>query len=278
MKTLSVEEIQQVSLAVLERVDSFCKKHGIRYWISDGTLIGAIRHKGFIPWDDDLDITMPRPDYERFVREFEDDDEYRLFAPQRRNCYLTYARVCEMKRTCLKQENIWTDGETGVGIDVIPLNGAPSTAVEFMTVFNETQHILDMLVYCRHALSPIDISSCRSGFACLKTAVRWSLRVFGSRLIRRKIFSLIDKQERLRKSYDFDSSSMCHAMVIYEKRPHFWPKKWFAEVADVDFCGRKFPAPREYDNYLREYYGDYMTPPPEAERETHASRQLAFWR
>ena len=74
MTEMTIEEIQKVSLEILRHIDSFCREHNIQYFLDSGTLIGAARHKGFIPWDDDMDIRMPRPDYERFISEFVDEN------------------------------------------------------------------------------------------------------------------------------------------------------------------------------------------------------------
>lgn len=84
METLSLKDIQGVLLRIMKYIHSFCVENDIKYSLCGGTLIGAIRHKGFIPWDDDIDITIPRPDYDRFVKIFKDSDEFKLFAPERK--------------------------------------------------------------------------------------------------------------------------------------------------------------------------------------------------
>ena len=72
MKAISQEEIRSIQIAILNSVDAFCRKNNLKYSLAYGTLIGAVRHKGFIPWDDDIDIIMPRPDYDRFVAKYKD--------------------------------------------------------------------------------------------------------------------------------------------------------------------------------------------------------------
>ena len=99
MNYLSVKEIQDVLLRIMKYVHTFCVENDIKYSLEGGTLIGAIRHKGYIPWDDDIDIAMPRPYYDKFVKEFIDTDEFKLFTPERNNSYINYARVCDIKNT-----------------------------------------------------------------------------------------------------------------------------------------------------------------------------------
>ena len=70
MKNISVEELKSVQIAILDVVSKYCDEHGIRYWLDGGTLLGAVRHKGYIPWDDDIDLGMLRPDFDRFIHEF----------------------------------------------------------------------------------------------------------------------------------------------------------------------------------------------------------------
>ena len=123
MKSLTIEEIHEETLRVLQVVHEFCVSRGIRYMLHGGTLIGAIRHQGFIPWDDDADVSMPRPDYERFIREFPDSESFKVFAPEKDNCALLYGRICEMKRTYLKSKMAWCDDSPGIGVDIFPLDG-----------------------------------------------------------------------------------------------------------------------------------------------------------
>ena len=97
MKELTLKDLQRIGLQIMKEIDKWCLEHNVSYSLCGGSLIGAIRHKGFIPWDDDIDIVMPRPEYERFVREFRHPDLV-CVAPELQNSYLTFARVCDIKK------------------------------------------------------------------------------------------------------------------------------------------------------------------------------------
>lgn len=280
MKPMSTAEIQGVNLEILSAIDGFCKKHQIMYFLDSGTLIGAIRHKGFIPWDDDADILMPRPDYERFIKEWQDAGDLRLYAPNLRNSYLHYARVCEMRRTYFNQHSIWTLESPGVGVDVFPLDGAPDTLSEFDAHSNKITKLRNELWALR---------SCRTqrvyrhGFrrdlyGFLKDCVHmvgfyWRYLNF-NRLMRHAM----KKIKTVRTKYPFEGSKNCCMIIVTTGRRKFWETEWFDRAIDVEFCGRKFPAPIGYDARLRAEYGDYMRLPPEDQRGGHAACQTMMWR
>ena len=141
MKKMTIEEIHGVNLEILKHIHQYCLQNGYRYNIGWGTLIGAVRHGGFIPWDDDSDIMMPRPDYDRFIKEYEDSSKYRLYAPQRRNSGLAYARLCEMEDTYFGQVNPWTKENPGVGVDIFPIDSLSDDHDQF---FNDTEKLAQM--------------------------------------------------------------------------------------------------------------------------------------
>ena len=117
---MNLGDIQRVSIEILQEIDNFCQKNSIRYSLGYGGLIGAIRHKGCIPWDDDIDIIMPRPDYRRLLNEFNGYfPELEVYAPELDwNYYAPYANVCDT-RTILKEgRNGHRKTELGIKIDI----------------------------------------------------------------------------------------------------------------------------------------------------------------
>ena len=124
MREMSLKDIQGVSLDILNEIHEFCQGNSIRYTLYYGTLLGAIRHNGFIPWDDDVDIAMPRPDYDRFINSYVSKKGYKLFSREineNENVYIPFSRVCEMEKTMVISPIIpWCSSLTGVWIDIFP--------------------------------------------------------------------------------------------------------------------------------------------------------------
>lgn len=276
MKRMTTKEIQDVSLEILKTIDEFCQAHKIRYWLDSGTLIGAIRHRGFIPWDDDLDICMPRPDYERFLNEYKDSAKYKLYAPEKRNCFLFYARLCEMEKTFFQVNAKWATDNPGVGVDIFPVNGAPDTIEEFDTVLELTQKNREALLEYRRLFKVQRFRRSPWGFAkdCVHVISKFTRRA----IWRRHIMSLLAEQVELFRKYDYEKSSHCYYLALSMSRKKYWKRAWFDKLIEVDFCGEKFMAPSGYDERLSAEYGDYMTPPPKSEQVVHSAWQTMWWR
>ena len=133
MKRISFEEAKRVELDILLHVAKFCDEHGLRYFLAYGTLIGAVRHKGFIPWDDDIDIQMPREDYEKLLELYpkeNTDEKYFLLAPEMKGAHHPYAKIIDT-RTVKKELGAKKNNPLGVDIDVFPLDGQPDGDKEF---------------------------------------------------------------------------------------------------------------------------------------------------
>lgn len=121
VRELTLDEVHQAELDLLALIDSFCTQHHLRYYLAYGTLLGAIRHDGFIPWDDDADVWMPREDYDRFLRLFEETDRYRLIQPFQPAYGFAWAKVLD-KRTSYTHERFKMPDDYGLTIDVFPLD------------------------------------------------------------------------------------------------------------------------------------------------------------
>lgn len=155
MKELTLKEIQNLCCDILDEVHRFCTDNGIRYSLAYGSLIGSLRHNGFIPWDDDIDIVMPRPDFNIFCSTFTSDKGLECFPPGGNN-WLAFARVCDTARTIQRSFLPWSaTADTGVWIDIFPLDGMPSDRQEFKTLANNANRIYQREIKIRSAMSHV---------------------------------------------------------------------------------------------------------------------------
>lgn len=259
MTEMTIKDIQNVSLEILKDVHKFCVENDIKYTLFGGTLIGAIRHNGFIPWDDDIDIAMPRPDYDRFVKEYQSPQKYQLFARERqgKNIYIAYARVCEMKRTYVDTERFpWSTFRTGIWIDVFPLDGMPKD----IRLAKKRTRQANRVFY--------KTCTARGFIAAIKKE-----KTFKS-LVKKIILPYYKQWDRLIaicKKEEFESS-VCYSNLsfgVYGIK-EYCSKDVLSGYSLLSFCGEFFFVMNGYDKALTMKYGDYMTLPPiEQQKSLH---------
>ena len=278
MTQMKIDEIHAVNLDILKHLDAFCKAHGIRYWLSSGSCLGAVRHHGFIPWDDDADVSMPRPDYERFLKEYVDSDEYHFFAPEKCDSFLTYGRLCEMKRTFFKPCAPWTPAEyvSGIGVDIFPMDGTDDDEAKYRAVADDCRRLRERIIHERGWLNHQVYRRDVWGFC--KDVVHGAVRVwrrFGAVLRIRRMLDLFRQKATAR---NYDESTTCDELCcIGNPNAHPYKTECFRDVEYVEYCDTLLPIPKGYDAYLKKCYGDYMTPPPPEKRGGH-TYQTMYWR
>ena len=140
MKTISTEELKRIQLDILLVFHDFCIENGLEYSLFAGTLIGAVRHKGYIPWDDDIDICMTRPNYEKFIHSFNGHfPNYYVAAPELDwNYYAPYANVCDNRTLLLEGKNGHNGQEIGVKIDIFPIDGCTSSLTGYLELCKQS--------------------------------------------------------------------------------------------------------------------------------------------
>jgi LPS biosynthesis protein len=236
------EESRKIRLDVLVEVDDFCRKNNLRYFLAFGTLLGAIRHKGYIPWDDDTDIMMPRKDLEIFKRTFKSekykysdvDTEFGYEFPfSRITCNDTYNKQGLIAKYY------------GVNVDLYPIDGLPESDNEINDFFNKYTSLLKPRLFL------IKVRSKLMQFLPIRNIP------FIKFLTKRCVNHL--------KTYDIDYSSK--NMVFDCGR--IYSRSIFEGSVDVEFEGWKFMAPIGWDEFLKTRYGDYMTLPPEDQRHPY---------
>ena len=259
MEILSLPELKKIEFDLLKYFDAFCQKHNIKYFLSNGTLLGAVKYKGFIPWDDDIDVFVPREDYDRLISLFEDDSKFQLVSFERVPSYLfPFAKLCD--RTTLKEEVGFDNGvELGVNMDIFPLDMWEN---DINAAKKEAKRIQRNIFYLTMAkLKKADSKN------ALKRIIK-RLIMFYSKFIGGKHFvKSIDKASRKIKT-EKSNYVGCKAWCIYGDR-EIVPTHVFDSVVDVEFEGGVFPAPIGYDFYLKSLYGDYKKDPPLEKQKTH---------
>lgn len=269
MKELTLKEIQALSCEMLDEVHKFCAGKGIRYSLSYGSLIGAVRHGGFIPWDDDIDLVMPRPDFNLFCSTFTSDKGMRCLPPGG-DSWLAFARVCDTARTRQRSFMPWSKADTGVWIDIFPLDGMPSDRQKFKTLADSASRIYQREIKIRSSLAhdTPDTSLLQKAKQAIKKVTRKGD-------IEKTVGTHIEMLERT--GYEKATHVSQQACADNGTKEYF-PKEWFEDVMLHDFEGRQFFITREYDKVLRACFGNYMQLPPEKDRTAHGGHTKFYWK
>lgn len=264
---IDVNELKKIQLEILQEVHDFCTGNGITYFLSSGTLIGAVRHGGYIPWDDDIDIYMPRTDYDRFIASYNNGDgrntKVRALTTDR-DYYYPYAKV-EDTRTRLIEK---TDSklEIGINIDVFPLDGVPDDQKERVEYFNEIDRLRHMAV-----LKSVSVDWKRRG--AVKNLILIISKIILAGHSQRRIAEKLDS--RLRKNL-LSTEYVCNMPMGNGLKSCFKRKACNSSIA-INFEGRQFMTMSGYDEYLTATYGNYMKLPPENQRVSHHAFE-AYWK
>ena len=262
-KITDIQELRSIQMGILDDVHQYCMEHGLTYFLSSGTLIGAVRHQGYIPWDDDIDIYMPRKDYEQFLRTFKDKTgNYRVLAPSVSEStgsdayYYTFAKVIDTRTLMVEKE---TKGfEIGVFMDIFPVDYVTDNMQERERVFKQKK-LLYKIRRCKISNSnPLQSRLAYIVYKC------WPMTV---KQIERKIQRLIVLQK--------PTHTVCNMTEAGPGIKGCFPADDIAAMVDIEFEGKLYKTMVGYKDYLTRTYGDYMTLPPLEQRVTHHFE--AYW-
>lgn len=276
MSDTQMSSAQICELNIMQHILNICSAHKIEYFILGGTLLGAIRHKGFIPWDDDIDIGMPRPDYNRFIEyaKTELKAPYAIDFYQRgANRHQQYFAKVTDERVKVRLINTDYKNVVPVWVDIFPLDGVPESKA---TLFRWKNHCL--LLAKLFTLSQIKYQYDRKvSVSAAKTKsdkiMRLILRLRLDKLLNAdKLWERLDK--RLQK-YDYASSSRLVNLCGYWHMKEMFPKSVYGHGTDYPFENLQLRGPDDYDIVLRQMYGDYMTPPPPEKRNHHGTELVS---
>jgi lipopolysaccharide cholinephosphotransferase len=249
-----VKELQKLMLDILIQVDKFCRKHNLKYWLDSGTLLGAVRHKGFIPWDDDLDICMPVEDYDRFLEIAPKElPDYLFVQTKKTDKYYKrdFAKVRSSKGKIIeKSDPKNAKFNQGVYIDIFPNITIKNTK------FHKFIHKLLMKLKIKISEGILDLNRFQKHF----------IRNFFIKLTR-----------SLHQGWDTNKNLLVVRSAEFAEYKFILPIRKLLPLKEIEFEGHKFFAPNDTDAYLKLLYGsDYMELPPVEKRKTHSKKIEIF--
>ena len=274
MKELSREEIQQVSLEILKDIHNFCKKNDINYSIAYGTLIGAIRHKGFIPWDEDIDIMMKREDYEKFAKSYKSDKYEYVSYDNNKDCWILFGRVCDTLTTmeCTTTPWIGDDRNYGIWIDVFPIDEAPDDLGEFKQAYGLLNHLYLQSVKVRRVNSK-SIPQMPFKFK-MKT---WFRHQTHPRMLKKSPREFLEYMKMFILSHQGIGHQHYAQMCCADDFKGYLTKKDVEEYIELPFEDTTVMAFKEYDSILTKIFGNYMEEPPQKVKDMTQRKFLRFY-
>ena len=261
-----LKKLRKVQIEIMDYVFDFCEKHDLKIMLYGGTLLGAVRHKGYIPWDDDIDLAMPRADFEKFIELWQDTDKLQLdYYTTNSDYWLPFMKIRNSKTKFIEsdiQENY--NGPTGIWVDIMPFDNASDD-------FNQLAK-----------------NKYRKQFICELIMRKSSIAInFGGGLSNRikdilaKIVPLRCLIKKLYKACASNTDENSPNLVCYhnkmEVQRRTWPRDSIFPLKKVEFADKKYYAPRDCKNFLTSVYGaDYMELPPLDQRKTHHPAFVEF--
>ena len=263
MREVTFEEQRRIQFDILIYFDEYCKQHDLNYSLGEGTLIGAIRHKGFIPWDDDIDLLMPRQDYDRFVNTYK--GKYRLVSLNtEKKWWSCYSRLTN-EDTLVEFEDSRYNYH-GIWISLLPIDNYPDDKKEWNIAKKKIDGYLNIV--------RIKNSYWIKGVSIIRNLIKYPAKI----MLWPFSYNFIGYQcQKLLKSFDKKVTKHKGQMACLWHEPWVFDADLIDGYVEVEFEGRKFPAMKGYDTYLRGQYGDYMKLPPESQRVPKHD-YTAYWK
>ena len=255
------DEVKKIELDILKHIKKVCDENSIRYTLLFGTLIGAVRHHGFIPWDDDIDIGVPMPDYLKLMDILKDDGKYLLKYDMKDKDYTYFHAKLTDRRTIAKEKNKPPKPEIGIWVDIFPISSIPENI--------DTKTYLDALDQANKNVSLSIGSYWVYDPSALKKIIKFFVK--SPKAIYHKLKGEKYWKELRRKLYviePYESAKRVGVVPTIYGEKSIYPAELFKDYYSMKFEDDEFSVIAEYDKYLRMCYGDYMQLPPVEKRKT----------
>lgn len=259
-----LRKLQLIELDMLLEVDRICKKNHIQYNITGGTLLGAVRHGGFIPWDDDADIALLRKEYERFKEACKTDLDTSKFyfqdAWETDGYRWSYGKIRRKNTLYMREYQEHMPYEQGICIDIFPIENIPDN---FIARAFDSFHCFCIRKFFWSEVGRIEEKN---------IIKRWSYQLM-SRIPREKILKHYEYLIKKRNTKETKKVRVA-LMSLSVKKGFGHLKEWYAESAEYSFEGHKLSGIKDYDAFLTYVYGDYLKLPPEEKRKIHPASEI----
>jgi len=270
-KEISIEEQKEIQKGIFESVHNYCKKHGLRYFMTGGTLLGAVRHKGYIPWDDDIDIIMPRSDYQRFIElcEKEPISDNLSIASVYNNKDCIYPFIKVYRNDTVVIEHMSKVFKTGVWLDIFPLDNMSNNYDDAVKLFNEIKRL--------RIIKEAELWGSNNIVSWWKRIILVSYgKVLRTFYPLRHLLMKMEKKARRYESKNMSKYVCVVVMGIYGLSDIMVSSAYEDEVL-LEFEGKLRCAPKDWDYVLKQLFKDYMTLPPVEKRITHHN-YICYWK
>jgi lipopolysaccharide cholinephosphotransferase len=264
-KNISIEEMQSLELSMMKDLHDFCEKNGIQYTLGFGSCLGAMRHDGFIPWDDDIDIIMPYPDYKKFVElKKESRERYQIYCAETdKQCSITFAKYIDSYTELDEEDTV--SKPIGVYIDIFPIYGVPRGKLMRKYYISKLK-IYDYLISCARKKNYIGKTKLRS----------LAQKVIGPIAKRRGVHVYISKILDFVRKYDYAHSENVAYMPAVKWEREIFPRYMLDKRVLHKFENTELYIPDNSDMYLKIMYGNYMQLPPKEKRVSHHRYSIKF--
>ena len=259
-----IREIQQMELGIMEYIHEICQKIGVKYFLAYGSLIGAVRHKGFIPWDDDMDICMLREDYEKLQDYLisNPNERYEVMSYKNNLNYVYPFMKVQDNQTYLLEEDVRIDSNMGIYVDIFPVDG-----YEDDSVFKDK---MTRLIKKRQ-LSCYTFKGITNTKSLLNSLIRYISVIIFYFTNTNKYIRGIDDLAQSRKVDDYE---LVDYLIYKDMNKPVWKREWLNQTITGVFEGKEFMIPKNYHEILTSDYGDYTQLPPVELRFSHHDFQL----